>query len=176
MGEEFIKLLEKRRSVRHFADKKVETEKIETIIKAALSSPSSKNTRPWHFYVVENSNTIASLSQSKPMGGRFLKDAPLAIVVAADQNKTDMWVEDCSIASTIIQLMAESLGLSSCWIQIRGRYNDEQQGIMAEDYIHKLLDIEDHQRIENIIAIGYKLNEPKPHDKEEDSDKVTYIG
>ncbi len=175
MNKEFINLLENRHSVRRFTDQKVEPEKVEAIIKAVLTSPSSKNTRPWNFYIVEDAETIAALSQSKPQGGRFLKAAPLAIVVTGDQDKTDMWVEDCAIASTIIQLEADALGLGSCWIQIRGRYNDEQQTIFAEEYIHKLLNIPSNRRVLNIIAIGYDLNERKGHERSSDEDKIAYI-
>jgi len=52
-------------------------------------------------------------------GSAFLSDAPLAIVVTADQNQSDVWIEDTSIASTFIMLAAHYLDLGSCWIQIR---------------------------------------------------------
>ena len=175
MDKYLFKLLAHRRSVRHFTEQKVEPEKIDKILEAALKSPSSKNTRPWHFYVVEDKTLIEKLSQSKPMGGRFLKAAPLAIVVAADTTKTDMTVEDSSIASTMIQLAADALGLGSCWIQIRGRYHDEQNTSMAEDYIKQLLNIEDKMQVLNIIAIGYDLNERVTRDNGDDSDKITRL-
>ena len=41
------------------------------------------------------------------------------MVILADPNATDVWIEDASIVSIITQLMAQSLGLSSCWIQVR---------------------------------------------------------
>ncbi|MFI3266997.1 MAG: nitroreductase family protein [Rikenellaceae bacterium] len=174
MNKEFLELLKKRRSVRHFSEQKVESEKIEAILEAALTSPSSKNTRAWNFYIIQDKTIIEKLSQSKPMGGRFLKGAPLAIVITGDENITDMWVEDCSIASTIIQLAAEEQGLGSCWIQIRGRYNDEQQTIFAEQYIHELLNIEPNRRVLNIIALGYDLNERAHRDNNNDN-KVIFI-
>lgn len=42
----------KRKSVRTFLDKKVEKEKIDQILKAAMAAPSAKNEQPWEFYVV----------------------------------------------------------------------------------------------------------------------------
>lgn len=175
MSSEFSKLLKNRHSVRRFTDQKIEQTKIDALIEAALSSPSSKNTRPWNFYIVEDPEIISQLSQSKPRGGRFLKGAPLAIVVTGDQNKTDMWIEDCSIATTIIQLAAEDQGLGSCWIQIRGRYNDEAETIFAEEYIHNLLNIPSNRRVLNIVALGYDLEERHAHEKDSDDDKVVYI-
>ena len=55
-------------------------------------------------------------------GASFLGDAALAIVVTADPLASDVWIEDASIASLMIQLQAEDMGLGSCWIQIRERY------------------------------------------------------
>ena len=66
-------------------------------------------------------------------GADFLKDAPLAIVVLADPLASDVWIEDASIASILIQLQAEDLGLGSCWIQVRERYT--ATGMPADEYI-----------------------------------------
>ena len=76
---------------------------------------------------------LGKLAKSKQHGSEFLKNAPLAIVICADSTKSDVWVEDCSIAAIIIQLTALSLGLGSCWAQIRDRQHDYE--ITAEGYI-----------------------------------------
>ena len=39
----------------------------------------------------------------------------------ADPLASDVWIEDASIASIMIQLQAEDLGLGSCWVQVRER-------------------------------------------------------
>jgi len=67
--------------------------------------------------------------------------APLGIVVLADSNNCDVWIEDDSIASIIIQLSAHSLGLGSCWIQVRERLHSDN--LKAEDYIKQILGIPD---------------------------------
>jgi hypothetical protein len=54
------------------------------------------------------------LSQSKEHGSSFLKTGTWHRV-CGDETKTDVWVEDCSIASIIVQLTAQSLGLGTCW-------------------------------------------------------------
>ena len=63
----------------------------------------------------------------KPHGSTFLNDAPLGVVVCAEPEKSDVWVEDASIATIFIELAATSLGLGSCWIQIRERMHYEAQ-------------------------------------------------
>ena len=117
----FMKLLEKRRSIRKFTEQTVEPEKVQVLIEAALRSPSGRGINPWEFIVVEDRKLLSKLADAKQHGAAFLKGAPLGIVVCANPEKSDTFVEDASIASIIIQLAAESLGLGSCWIQMRNR-------------------------------------------------------
>ena len=149
----FMKLLKNRRSIRQYLDKAVEQEKIEILIEAALRSPSSRSLNPWEFIVVTNKQKLHELSISKPHGAGFLKDAPLGIVVIADPEKCDVWVEDSSIASILIQLAAESIGLKSCWIQIRKRFYKDTT--TSGDRIKEILGIPENYSVESIIAIGY---------------------
>ncbi len=160
-----LELLKKRKSVRKYKNQKIENEKIDFLIKAALLSPSSRNLNPWEFIIVDDKKLLDTLSKSKEHGSAFLKNAPLAITVIADYEKSDVWIEDCSIASIIIQLTAESIGLSSCWIQIRERSHNE--GITSEQYIKKILNIDEKYKVESIIAIGYHDEIKKTHIEEE---------
>ena len=45
----FIELAQKRRSIRNFADREVEPEKIDAIIEAALRAPTGRAARPWEW-------------------------------------------------------------------------------------------------------------------------------
>ena len=96
---------------------------------------------------------IKQLGPAKTHGSAFLSGAPLAIVVAADTNKSDVWTEDCSIAAFSIQLAAEELGLGSCWVQIRLRPHDDHSS--ANDYLKSLLGLPESYAVECIIGIGY---------------------
>ena len=89
-----VSLLQERRSFRKFAGKKVEPEKIEQLIEAALRSPSGRGINPWEFVVVTDEGVLEKLSMAKEHGSAFLKNAPLAIVVCADPDKQDIWIED----------------------------------------------------------------------------------
>ena len=149
----FLELLEKRRSIRKYADRPVEPEKIEKLVEAALRSPSGRSINPWFFVVVDDHDRLERLSRAKPYGASFLKDAPLGIVVCADLSKSDTCVEDASIASVFIHLEAASLGLGSCWIQIRKRMRDD--GSTAEQYVCQELGIPEGFAVQSIIAIGY---------------------
>ena len=159
-----MSLIRKRRSIRKFKDKPVEPADIDTLIEAALRAPSSRGLRPWEFVVVTDKDVLERLSRARPHGSAFLKNAPLGIVVCANPDKSDVWVEDCSIAAIFVQLAAESLGLGSCWIQIRNRLHDDT--LTAEDYIVETLQIPKGRKVEAIIAAGYPDEEKPPHEKE----------
>jgi nitroreductase len=171
----FLSLAQKRRSIRRYLDKPVETEKMERIVEAALRAPSSRGLNPWEFVVVTDRGLLERLSKSKPHGASFLKDAAMGIVVCADPEKCDVWIEDASIASIYIHLAAESMELGSCWIQVRKRMHDREKS--AEQYIRELLDIPEKFKIESMIAVGYPAEKKSPHAKEDLLyEKVHYDG
>ncbi len=74
-----LELLQKRRSIRQFTDQKVEQEKVDILLEAALRSPTSKNSRPWEFIVVNTPELMEKLSTAKEYGAAFAKHAPLAL-------------------------------------------------------------------------------------------------
>jgi nitroreductase len=169
----FMDLITKRRSIRRFTANKVEEEKVELLREAALRAPSSRGVNPWEFIFITDRDLLAKLSAAKPHGSTFLKDAPLGVVVCANPEKSDVWVEDASIATIFIELAATSLELGSCWIQIRERMHDETQ--TAEAYIAQLLNIPSHLKVESMIAIGYPAESKPPHSKEELQTEKVYL-
>ena len=159
-----IELLRKRRSIRKYTDKVIEPEKIEILKEALLRSPSSRGIDPWEFIFVDDKELLKQLALCKPHGASFLNGAALDIVICAEEQKSDVWVEDCSIASILVQMIAQSIGLGSCWIQIRKRKFDDH--VTSEDCIRKLLNIPSGLKVESIIALGYpaEKKEPVPQD------------
>lgn len=169
----FFDLIETRRSIRKFKDKPVEKEKVDRLMEAALRSPSSRSFNPWRFIVVDKSELLETLATAKPHGATFLKSAPLGIVVCGDSSASDVWVEDCAIASMFIHLAAHSLGLGSCWIQIRKRDHDPTKS--ADTFIKETLKIPDPIMVESIIAVGYADETKKGHGQGSlHYDKISY--
>ncbi|MFP4453775.1 MAG: nitroreductase family protein [Desulfobacterales bacterium] len=160
----FIDLIRSRRSIRKYQEKPVENEKIDLLIETALRAFSSRNTQPWEFVVVTDPEILGRLSRARPSGLAFFEKAPLAIVICADTSKSDVWVEDASIAGAFLHLAATDLGLGSCWGQIRKR--DYNAGQSASDYVAKLLELKDGLEVESMIAIGYPAEKKTPHPKE----------
>ncbi|MFH0910296.1 MAG: nitroreductase family protein [Planctomycetota bacterium] len=156
-----LELLRRRRSVRAFADRKIAPEILIEIEEVLLRAPSSRNLRPWEFVLVDDAALIKKLSRAKEHGSAFLKRAPLAVVVAADPKASDTWVEDCAIASILLQMYVESRpGMGSCWIQIRLRTHDETTS--AEDYVKKVLNLPARWVVESILAVGYEAEREPP--------------
>jgi len=169
----FSELAQKRRSVKVYASRSVETAKIDAVIEAALRSPSGRAARPWAFVVVTDGTLLEKLSVAKSAGAGFLKDAPAAVVVCADPSVSGLWVEDCSIAAVTMQYAAQDLGLGTRWAQMRG--NNFSEGKTSTQYIAELLDLPDNLTVQCIIAIGYPGEETVPYKKEElRFDKVSY--
>lgn len=155
-----IETLRQRRSIRKFTGHPLTPEEISTLTEALLRSPTSRNITPWEFLLVEDPGMLKKLSASKQHGTAFLAGAALAVVIVGDERKSDVWIEDCSIAAFSVQLTAQKLGLGSCWGQIRNRPHDDVQS--AEAYVQNLLGIPAHYRVGMIIGIGYPAEMKKP--------------
>ena len=162
--EQFSDLIKNRRSMRKFTADELSQEQVVALLTAALMSPSSKRSNPWQFIAVDDKETLQKLSLCKEMGASFLKDAALAIVVMADPLASDVWIEDAAIASLMIQLQAEDLGLGSCWIQVRERFT--ASGVPSNEFVHEVLDIPLQLQVLSIVAVGHKGLERKPFNEE----------
>jgi nitroreductase len=166
-----LDILRSRRSIRKYRSKDIEPETIDLLKEAVLRSPSSRDIRPWRFFFVEGRDTLKRLSGAKEHGSSFLEGACLGVVVCADESESDVWIEDCSIASIILQLAGQSLGLGSCWIQIRNRMHSNS--LSSEDYVRDILGLPKGMRVESIISFGHPGEEKPPVRKEDlDYDKV----
>jgi nitroreductase len=162
--ENFSELIKNRRSMRKFTDEELTQDEVVTLMKAALMSPSSKRSNSWQFVVVDDKEMLKELSHCKEQASSFIADAALAIVVMADPLASDVWIEDAAIASIMIQLQAEDLGLGSCWVQVRERFT--ATGMPSDEFVHGILDIPLQLQILSVIAIGHKAMERKPFNEE----------
>ena len=151
-----LDLIRNRRSARKFDDRRISADIIALLEECLLRSPTSKNNRPWEFVFVDDPALLTQLSQCKPHGAAFLSEAPLAVVLIADESKSDVWVEDCSIAAITLQYMAQSMDVGSCWIQVRKRTHESQES--AEAAVRRTLGIPEKMRVASIIALGYRTD------------------
>ena len=158
---DFLEVIEKRHSVRKYSDKPVDKEILDAIIRVAQTAPSSRNSKSSAFMIVEDKDTLVALSQMRDSGCALLSGATSAIVVMGDETKTDLWVDNCAISATFVQLAVTAMDLVSCWVHCNGRprLKDVPQGDKAEDYVRDLLGLKDGLRPYCVVAIGYPVEE-----------------
>jgi nitroreductase len=154
---DFLEVIEKRKSVRKYSEQPVERDLLDAIVRVAQTAPSSRNSKSSAFMIVEDRDMLDALSVMRDYGSGLLKGAPAAIVVLGDETKTDLWVDNCAISATFVQLAVTAMDLVSCWVHCNGRprLKDVPEGDRAEDYVRELLGLKEGLRPYCVIAIGY---------------------
>jgi nitroreductase len=168
--DSFLELARVRRSYRKYTAEPLKQEQIEQILQAALMSPASKRCNPWEFVVVTDRETLNKMAGCRTYGSQMLTESAAGIIVCVDPNLTDTWQCDGAIAAEHILLEAADLGLGACWVQIYGRYMDEENTVSAEQQIRSLTGIPEDKNVLCIISLGHKNEERKPRE----IDKLQY--
>ena len=171
---EFKKVIESRRSVRKFSPVEVSREVLLDIVNQALTAPSSRNMRTTRFIIVDDKPTLERLADMRDYGSAFMKDAAAAILVMGDKRVTDLWIDNCAISATTLQLAVVDEGLASCWVHVNDRpcLQAEPDGRKADDYLRELLDLPEHYGILCAVALGFSDFEPKPLPPYEGEERV----
>ena len=158
---EFLEVIEKRHSVRKYSDKPVDRELLDTIVRIAQTAPSSRNSRSSVFMIVEDKDMLDALSQMRDYGSALISGAQAAIIVLGDESKTDLWVDNCAISATFVQLAVTALELAGCWVHVNGRprMKDNPDGPGASESVSGLLGLKDGIRPYCVVAIGYPVEE-----------------
>lgn len=152
---EVIETIYKRRSIRHYLDKKVEKDKIITLLRAAAAAPTAANCQPWEFIVIDEDEKLSQL-RDKLIFARY--NAPVAIVVCGNMKlafkgpSQEMWVQDCSAAIENILIAATSIGLGSVWIGIYPLESNIRP-------LKKILNIPEYVTPLGIVYVGYPAEE-----------------
>ena len=120
-----------RRSVRKYADRPVEEEKLDKVLTAGLYAPTGMNNQAPVMVAVRDKETRDKLSRMNAavMGasGDPFYGAPCVIVVLSDPERMT-WVEDGSLVLGNLMNAAHSLGLGSCWIHRAKECFDTPEG------------------------------------------------
>ena len=147
----FIDIARSRHSSRLFTSEPLLPREMELIMEAGDLAPSSRSRRPVRLIPVVDEGLIRRLAMCKDSGTRALETATFAVIVAADPEVSDVWIEDCSIATIMMQMEAEDLGIGSCWIQIRLRKVGDTD---SEDFVIKEAGLDPRLKVLSIIAFG----------------------
>ena len=150
-------------SVRKYQDRPVEKEKTLSLLRAAMQAPSAGNQQPWEFYVVEDRETLSSLSKVSPFAG-MTAQAPAAIVSAyrVDSRLPDYAQIDMAIAMENLWLACDAEGLGGVWLGI-APLEDRMKAV------EEIIGIPDTLRAFAIFPFGYPAEERKQQDRYDES-------
>lgn len=147
-----------RKSVRKYTERPVEKEKLETLVRAGMAAPSSRDRRPWEFVIVTDRDLLDKMGDGLPLA-RMLKETKQAIIVCGDTVKSEnAWQLDCSAAAQNILLAAESMGLGAVWT---AAYPYPKRMKIIQD----ALQLPEHILPLTVIPLGYPTGIEKPKDK-----------
>lgn len=161
---DLLEIMLSRRSVRQYTDEKISDEQIKKIVSAALLAPSGHSKYPCEFIIVKNSETLEKLSHCRVGVAKMLASAAAAVVVIADKEKSDTVVEDSAVAMMNMELMAASLGIGNCWIQVRAR--DAENNSPAEEYLREILKFPENFMCQSVLALGIAAKQPRARELE----------
>jgi nitroreductase len=140
----------KRRSIRQYADKPVEDEKITEILKAAMYAPSARNYQSWHFVVCNKREILDEIPNVHPYA-EMAKQATAAILVCGDltiEPSVEYNAVNCSAATQNILLSAHNLGLGSVWLGVYPR-KERMEGLT------KLFNLPEDIIPVSLVMLGY---------------------
>ena len=174
--EQAEQFLTGRRSIRTFKAKTVAKPVLEKLLDIAGAAPSAKNQQPWHWVVVQDPQEVRRLAgmvidwmrgliKAEPAMAaergltrvvlawdngdeRICRGAPHIIIAHGDQD-WGFGSEDCTLAVSLFDLYATSLGLGCCW----GGYF--YSAVTAYPPLIEDLGLPDDHRAYGAIMVGY---------------------
>lgn len=130
-------------AVRQFQEKPVPEEIVQRIVEAAHLTASSRNGQPWHFVVVQDRELLRQLGELATTG-RYIAQAPLAVVVGMEQSIFKVSDASRAIQSMILTAWAEGVG--SNWV-----------GFQNLPQVNGLLGMPQEIEILAIVPFGYPV-------------------
>ncbi len=162
----FLELVRSRYSCRKLTSKKIEPEKIERILQAAIVAPTAKNLQPYKIWKISSVEYMEKIKQTT----HFTFGAELAIVVGI--KKEEAFVRpfdnmnfaqvDGAIVATHIMLAVQAEGLSTTWV-----------GYIDTPKLQELIPEMKGYEIIAMFPIGYPAEDAKPSNRHEDRRKIS---
>lgn len=140
-----LEAIRTKRSVRKFTDQLVPEETVREILNAGRRAQSSKNDQPWTFILIQNKETLKSVSKCGAYAGH-IAGAAFAVLLVDDHN----WSFDIGQAAAYLQLAAWDLGISSCLAYFG-----------SQDKLKELLSIPADVSVETGLSFGYSAEVPR---------------
>lgn len=157
---DFFQVIDGRRSMRKYANRPVEEEKLVRILESASKAPSAGNLQGYEIYLVRKNSDRQGLVKAA-LDQEFFGEAPIVLVFCSDAARSAVQygdrganlysIQDATIACAYAQLAARAQDLDSVWV-----------GAFDEDAVRTLLKIPDTLRPVVLLPIGYAGKVPVP--------------
>jgi len=167
---EFFDVVKERCSMRAYADKPVEAEKLQKILETVNAAPSAGNLQGYEVYLVTKMEHRAALVKAA-WDQEFIAEAPIALVFCANPARSAVRyggrgihlysVQDATIACTYAMLAATAIGLATVWV-----------GAFDEEGVRRAINIPPDLIPVAILPIGYAGERPRLTPRRELSDLV----
>jgi nitroreductase len=142
--EEFLQFLKNRRTIRQFQTKIISDKEINMILEAGRWAPSASNRQPWEFLIIKDEMIKQELVKIARYG-KFIKNAPIVIAIIGKIKQNPRWyIQDTTLVSMNMMLMAWALGIGTCWI-----------GTMDREKARKVLNLDENHFVLTVLPMGY---------------------
>ncbi len=172
--------IKERRSIRKYSEREVTEDTIREIIDLSRFAPSWKNTQVVRYHIIKNKDIKEEIAKNCVLSFDFnaktiIRSNALVIVSVVKNtsgyekdgsfstSQQDRWeMFDAGIATQTFCLAAHSKGIGSVIL-----------GVFDEEKIRQYIDIPEDERVTNLIAIGYPLEQPKSAPPRKEVEQIT---
>lgn len=165
-------IINNRRSIRKFKNEKIDHKLLEELLKYSLMGPSYGNAHPVQFIIVEDKETLNTLSNIETFGTKYIADVPAIIIVMADTNISTTWIEECSIAASYFQLLSQEAGLNTSWVNLKD--GTTKDGIEIQKFARNLFNLPKNISTLCMIPVGYGNDKIRKRVDFDPSPKIHY--
>ncbi len=131
---EGTELLKTRRSVRDYENKEIPKEILDSIFEDCRFAPTSMNTESYYFIPIEDREIIEFMSERRGSSSSPIAEAPMAVAICCDPDKTGRVKQDGDIAAYHFILSAWAHGLGTCWIAAMDREDVKEKLEIPQDH------------------------------------------
>ncbi len=167
---DFDSIIQKRKSVRAFKNKRASWKEVLEAIDAANQGPFASNQNHLHFVIIEEPDMIDKIAQACDQLW-MNRVGILVAVISNDQGLESMFGErgrvysrqQSGAAISTFLLKITELGLASCWV---GAYDDDE--------IKRLLKVPSGMQVEAILPVGYEKDKTAKKPKKKSLEATVY--
>ncbi|MBE6366940.1 MAG: nitroreductase family protein [Lentisphaerae bacterium] len=154
-------ILQKRRTIRFYQQKKVAEKHLVKMVEAALHAPSAANNQILRYTIVRNEDLVQAVFYHTRYGGRVTPkrspqwgvNAPTAFIaisaVKSGETVSPMAYADSGAAIMSMQFAAVAENLGTCWI---GAFNAKE--------VSNFLAIPENEQLIFLLAVGHPAEKP----------------